>query len=101
MAYAVIADDVPSVEHLVAVGYPIAARERFGQSLLHLAVWNGSNDVTNFLLESGIDPNATDDAGGTPLMVAASEGRLGLITLLLKHGAKVNARSNDGGTALT
>jgi ankyrin repeat protein len=100
MDYAVIADDVPSVERLVAVGYPLAAKERFGQSLLHLAVWNGSNDVAKFLLQSGIDLNATDDAGVTPLMVAASEGRLGLTELLLSHGAKVNVRSSDGRTAL-
>ncbi|CAG9986132.1 unnamed protein product [Clonostachys byssicola] len=34
--------------------------------------------------------------GQTPLLVAASQGRIDLITLLIGHGADIHARDNDG-----
>jgi len=101
MDYAILADDVPSLEHLVAVGYRLGIRAPFGQTLLHSAVWDGSANVVAFLLANGLDPNSTDNAGVTPIMLAASEGRFDLVKLLLRNGANINARSNDGRTPLS
>jgi hypothetical protein len=51
-------------------------------------------------LESGGDPNAQDNAGNTPLIVACQNGHLQACKLLLKHGADLNAANQKGNSAL-
>ena len=51
-------------------------------------------------LQGGVDPNARDAAGRTPLMDAVAGGQLGAVRALLAAGADVNARSKSGITAL-
>jgi uncharacterized protein len=49
-------------------------------------------ETVRFLLELGLDPNAANDDGRTPLMVAAAKGRTEVIQLLVDHGAKLDTR---------
>jgi ankyrin repeat protein len=51
------------------------------------------------LLKSGIDVNAVNNDGMTPLMAAASTGNLQVIRLLLGKGANPGAVNNLGETA--
>jgi ankyrin repeat protein len=52
------------------------------------------------LLAAGSDVNAKDGIEGwTPLMFAAGEGQLEVVTLLLKHGAKPEIKDTDNETA--
>ena len=48
----------------------------------------------------GIDPDARDDDGGTPMHRVAGEGRVEIIELLYAAGANPNARDNRGRTPL-
>jgi FOG: Ankyrin repeat len=63
---------------------------------LHVAAYTGHADVARVLLESGANPNATNNGGHTPLHAAAYEGRLNVASLLLERGADPCITNNDG-----
>jgi ankyrin repeat protein len=52
------------------------------------------------LLDAGADPNAKDEYGQTPLILAAWAGDLPSVRELLRRGAHANARNRNGDTAL-
>jgi ankyrin repeat protein len=56
--------------------------------------------VVGLLLEYGVDVDARDGKGGTPLHHAAEEEHTKVARLLLEYGADVNARNNTGSTPL-
>ena len=75
--------------------------ENPNESLLDRAVRNGSVQEVEHLLASGADPNAPDDRGNPPLLVASWNGNTAVIASFLNHGANVNARNAaTGSTAL-
>ena len=45
---------------------------------LHLAVWEDQEEIVQFVLDQGMDPNATSGSGETALMAAAYKGLLGV-----------------------
>jgi ankyrin repeat protein len=49
-------------------------------------------EAVNMLLDLGLDPNAANADGRTPLMGAAMKGRNDVIQLLVEHGARLEAR---------
>jgi len=97
MDYAVISDYVPAIEHLMSVGYPLTTKDG---TLLHGAALYNSKQAISFLLANGVSARKTNEYRASPLMVAASEGRLEIAQDLIKAGSPVNARNRDGGTAL-
>lgn len=74
-----------------------------GETLLHLAVWNNKPTVVRALLEldeqkkveSGLDVNARNHQGKTPLINAAEQGLAEIAKLLMDHGADPWIRSSD------
>lgn len=50
-------------------------------------------EFVKFLINMGVDVDARDDVGMTPLMWAAYYGNVEIAKLLLDNGADVNARS--------
>lgn len=65
---------------------------------LHLAVWEKQEKIVQFLLDKGIDPNATSESGETALMAAALKGLTSIGQLLIEKGAEVNCQTTEGTT---
>lgn len=88
------------VMHLLNSGADAHIRSANGNTALHAAVSNAeSARLIKALLDKGLDINATNNKGETPLMVAAGNKNHSLYRLLLKHGANPALRNNRGQTA--
>lgn len=129
--HAVNIDDARTVRSLLARGFDPNTPDEKGQVALYLALRDGSPRVAEVLLaHPGLQVDATNAAGETPLMIAALHGesdwvqrllargaaveRTGwtplhyaaagpeprLVALLLAHGAAIDARAPNGTTAL-
>lgn len=68
-----------------------------GETHLHRAARLGYTDCVAYCLEKmGCDPSAKDNAGFTPLHVAAARGHVRIAKLLLQYGANVSAAAQGG-----
>lgn len=71
-------------------------------STLHGCVQAGNLDGLKTLLASpGVQIDAVDEFGFTPLHLAADRGHEPIVALLLEHGADANIRDPDDETALS
>jgi ankyrin repeat protein len=72
---------------------------------LHASAGEGRRQTVRFLLRSGVPVDARQKGWGgqpgrTPLMTAASQGRVMVAEELLRAGAEIAARDGEGDTAL-
>ena len=65
-----------------------------------LAVLHGRTAIVKDLLSRGADPDAKDQDGTPPVIVATVKGDTQIVRLLIAHGAAVNAKGPMGVTAL-
>lgn len=88
------------IQALLDAGVPIAFRDQFGRTALHLAgnVAN-AHELIAFLVDKGLDLDLTDSAGMTALHVAVNEGRSFVAYSLIDAGAIRTLRDNQGRTA--
>lgn len=81
-----------------------AALNKNGMTELHLAAYHGELDWVQNCIDGGLDVNARDKAGWTPLHWAADMGMVGpddgereaIVRLLISSGADANAVAADG-----
>ncbi|KAK0512607.1 hypothetical protein JMJ35_004624 [Cladonia borealis] len=83
----------------------IDIRDAQNETPLYYATKHKKNDAARLLIDRGawLDPTTKDvrNAGGTPLLVAASDGNWELVRLLCEKGANVHAKAiKTGITAL-
>jgi len=68
---------------------------------LFRATREGNTDMVRSLLSApGIDVNATDEKGSTPLLEAARYGHDDICRILIAAGANLKSKDRDGKTAL-
>lgn len=73
----------------------------YGMTLLHWTASCGYEELTKVLVEAGLDVNAVDVNGETPLHAATNRGAgVEILKILLDAGANMEARSKTGDTAL-
>jgi len=68
---------------------------------LHEAALQGNLEVVRQHIAAGSDLNVRDPMGGaTPLITAATFGRMEVALALIEAGAELDSQNNDGSTAL-
>ncbi|KAJ9579829.1 hypothetical protein L9F63_004501, partial [Diploptera punctata] len=67
---------------------------------LRHAAYTNNVDLVAALLDSGVNPNACDEAYRSPLLIAACRGYSQVVRLLLEKGADPNCQDIDGNNAL-
>lgn len=112
-----------AVRYLLHCGHPVDA-DSHGRTALHAVCWPSDRDdepsddaeqrrysakrrraiseIIGLLIDAGVEPNARDDRGNTPLHeAAAGDGAsLSAISALAEAGADPNAQNIDGDTPL-
>jgi ankyrin repeat protein len=84
----------PIVRLLISKGADIQAKDFLKTTALKAAAFGNDSETVGLLLDAGLDPNAADLPGLTPLMMAAGwNGNLETVKLLLAKGANANAVS--------
>ncbi len=74
-------------ERLIEYGVNIHARDKNEKTPLHYAAENNLNDALLMLLRADADPNAMDNSGNTPLILAAMAGNTDGVAALTMVGA--------------
>ncbi|KAJ7993746.1 hypothetical protein DPEC_G00257880 [Dallia pectoralis] len=75
-------------------------RNKYGETLLHVAVVDGDTKVVRDMLSKGPNVNIADYAGWTALHEAVSYGHYEISRDLIKAGAQVNCAGDSGTTPL-
>jgi serine/threonine-protein phosphatase 6 regulatory ankyrin repeat subunit B len=72
-----------------------------GLDALHLAAYDGSEEIMRLLLEKKVDINARNSTQGeTALHIAAGQNHAEQVRLLIEYGACIDLESGQGGTAI-
>jgi ankyrin repeat protein len=89
--------DAKAVKNLLDRGVGVNLLNEVKDIPLHLAK---TKDVAELLLSKGSELDRPNAFGGTPLHMAAINGRPEVAAVLIEHGAKVNALDMVGATPL-
>ena len=93
--------DVEMVREILAAGPDKDTRNAFGDTALHVAMYQTNLLVVRLLLDYGFDPDAkTARTGYTPLHNAVTANNVEAARLLLQYGANKNIRGLDRLTPL-
>ncbi|MEG4068866.1 ankyrin repeat domain-containing protein [Microcoleus sp. Pol11C2] len=78
----------------------VNARDKSGNTPLHLAVERGSQDIAELLIANGARVNVRNENGQTPLYRAIAIGHNEIAALLINNGTDVNNIDGSGTTPL-
>ena len=77
----------------------INIQNKYGWTLLHIAIRRDRRDMVNFLLDNNADINKIDGVGWTPLMEAIMDDMQELVSVLVDRGADKSIENARGATA--
>ena len=98
--YFTIIGDLNSLKILIEKNKNLLySKDYFNRNLLYLAARNGYFDITEYLLQKGININEVQNSGSTALHGAAFYGQELIVQLLIEHGINTKIKNNDGSTA--
>jgi hypothetical protein len=79
--------DTATVKQMLDGHADIDAKDRYGDTALHLALKNKHTDTAELLISRGADVNAKGALGDTPLHVSVYEGQTDMAAVLRQKGA--------------
>jgi len=91
---AVRSGDIERVRLLVSAGVDVNAKDKDGNTALHVAAGNGHAEIVELLIAKGADVNAQGYFGRTPLHRASAADHKKIAELLIASGAEVNAKDD-------
>ena len=98
---AVLRGDKPIVRKFIMAGMPIDARDKRGWAAIHVACHNNHGDLVKTLAGAACKLNTSEATTGmTPLVIAAKQGYVDIVTYLLDIGVELDEADNHGVTAL-
>jgi len=93
--------DISQLKTLVEVdGNTVNAVDKFGNTPLHHAAWNGEVEAMKWLIDQGAEVNINNYSQWSPLHWGTRNGQLSGINLLLEYDAEVNTAGHLEQTAL-
>lgn len=81
------------------LNFDVQQLNTFDKSALHIASEENYHELVAVLIKRGLDINAKDTWGNTPLIYATNSGSLKIATLLIEAGATINIKNNNDKTA--
>ena len=78
----------------------VNAKDKRGETPLHVALYHHRMEVAKLLIENGADVNAKDNEGKTTLLWTAYYRHTEVTELLIQKSADINAKDNKGRTPL-
>jgi len=88
--------DLDSVKELFDSKEVDANASLDGRSPIHYAADYGHKDIIEYLIGKGVDLNAVDKHGISPLLAAVWEGHTECVRLLIASGANKTGQTPDG-----
>jgi len=95
--------ELDQIKALVCTGVKINTKGYNDKTLLHSSIRSDNLQLVDWLINHGLDVNARDKGGCTPLHFVASPSgtdRTDIAESLLSHGADINAKDGEGETVL-
>lgn len=97
----VVYDDVEPVKSLLAQGAPLDGKDKDGWTPLMWAVWGGSVNVVQFLINKGASLAEKNDVAEhnalhISLIQYKNERDMEIVQLLVSNGAPLDERNRDG-----
>jgi ankyrin repeat protein len=96
------ANDIKTLKKVIAANPSLNLNQvnDDGETFLTLSIINDFRDIRNYLIDKGVNLEKTNVDKKTPLMVAASEGKLNSVKVLLDLKVDIEKKDNKGDTAL-
>jgi uncharacterized protein len=91
--------DLEAVREILASGTDPDARDSYGGTALHAAMFQDNMEIVQLLIDHGYDVNAQGSSNGyTPLHDAVWAGNLAAAEILIKNGADLSIQNREGQT---
>lgn len=99
---AALSGDLHAISSVPHTSDDLFGTNKLRQTLLHLAVQSGNIKLVAYLLGKGLDIDAADQRGNTPLtLIVQQKNRYEMVDYLLRHHATPDHKNKVGSSALT